>query len=287
MSWHLEIPDEAVVEEIDSTLKAWEGTFGTASGFASGDLGWSLRNGWKPTAEKLRIFASSKSDIGAIGFVESPTALWLTIDPSRLMDTALANAIADESLRSGFSELSTNSTPALVRRELGARGYSVDPSPWDHLWKPLTDADIVDIPGVVSTSTEALIEQRILAQRSAFENSTFTREKWDAMAAGPSFAPPLDLVALDDEGRGVSALTAWLPGPEACGMIEPMGTHAEHQRQGHGLRVLRASFSEMRKLGASGVRVFTTRGNDPAVATYKAAGFRVINLDTTMVRDLP
>jgi GNAT superfamily N-acetyltransferase len=287
MTWELSTPSTTDIPELDDALKCWDGTFGTAAGFASGDLGWALRHGLEEAASLFRVVRSADGTIGAIGYVEGPNALWLTIDPSRLLDRELAEAIADQAVAQEFHEVATAAAPAAIRRSLAARGYAIDPEAWVHLWKPLTDADIADVPGVVATSTPDLIDQRIAVQRSAFAGSTFSLAKWQAMAEGPSFVPALDLVALDDRGTGVSIVTAWLPGPNACGMIEPMGTHADHQRKGHGLRVLRASFSELRKLGASGVRVYTPRGNNPAVATYQAAGFAIIGLDTTMVRSDP
>jgi GNAT superfamily N-acetyltransferase len=287
IQWNLESVGADEIDVVDRVLKQWEGTFGTGTGFASGDLGWALRNGPEATSTLLRVARSSSGELGAVGFVEGENALWLTIDPGQLMDASLAESIADQAVAQGYDEVATAAPPASIRAALGKRGYAVDPSLWVHLWKPLSDADIQDQPNVFATSTDDLIEQRIIVQRSAFENSTFTRDKWNTMAAGPSFVPALDLVAVNDQGAGVAALTAWLPGPDACGMVEPMGTHADHRRQGNGLRVLRACFSELRKLGASGVRVFTPRGNDPAVATYQAAGFLIINLDSTMVRQRP
>lgn len=278
-------PDQ--IPEIDRILKQWEGLYGTDTGFSSGDLGWALRHGPKEATKQLRIVRTKDNEIGAIGTLESPTAIWLSIDSCRLMDFDLAEAIGEAALHAGFDEISTASTPALIRRSLAARGYAIDPLPWVHLWKPLTDADIRDQPNVHSTMNPELIERRIAVNVSAFEGSTFSREKWENMATGPSFVPELDLVALNEDGEAVAALTAWLPGPEACGVIEPMGTHADHRRQGHGRRVLLASFSELRKLGATGVRVFTERDNEAAVAAYHAAGFRVIDLDTTMVRERP
>jgi hypothetical protein len=119
----------------------------------------------------------------------------LTIDPLRLLDRDLAEAIADRAIAQDFNEIAAAPAPAAIRRSLAARGYAIDPEAWVHLWKPLTDADIVDISGVVATSTPNLIAQRIAVQRSAFENSTFTLAKWQEVAEGQSFVPELDLVA--------------------------------------------------------------------------------------------
>jgi ribosomal protein S18 acetylase RimI-like enzyme len=107
------------------------------------------------------------------------------------------------------------------------------------------------------------------------------------MATGPSFRPELDLLAVDESGRGVSALIAWLPGVDMCGMIEPMGTRPDCRREGHGRRVLLASFAAPRRLGATGVRVCTPHSNDAAVATYQTVGFRVITPETTLIQETP
>jgi GNAT superfamily N-acetyltransferase len=231
----------------------------------------------------LKVFMSG-SDIGAIGYLEAPDALWLTIDPARLFDRELARVIADGALEFGWTSISAAGSPAVVRGALGAKGFRIDPDPWLHLWRPLSDADIREHPGVISsTSSESTIQQRIAVQVSAFSNSTFNREKWEQMSQGPAFRAELDLVAVNEEGIGVSALTAWFQGEDACGMIEPMGTHANHRRQGHGRRVLEASFAELRKLGASSVRVYTPRNNLAAVATYHHAGFVTIDYDTTLI----
>lgn len=285
MAWMLHAVESQDINGIDSLLREWEPLSGCASGFQSGDLGWALRHGATTTARDLRRWIDAGGTTGAIGFLEDPTALWLTIDPARLMDGDLAEAIAKDAINDGLTEVGCASTPSSIRVALGRRGFEIDSTPWVHLWKSLVDDDLIEIPGVVTTSSEALIQQRIAVEQSAFENSTFSGEKWRQLAVGPSFRPELDLLAVDEAGEGVAALTAWLPGEGKCGMIEPMGTRADRRREGHGRRVLLASFCALRRLGASGVRVFAVRGNEVAVATYKAVGFRVIDLDTTMVRE--
>lgn len=112
-------------------------------------------------------------------------------------------------------EVSCAGVPAAIRGALGRRGAAIDPAPWLHIWKQLTDDDLIETPGVVSTSTESLIVEWVAVQRSAFGKSTFTRENWESMANGPTFVLGLDLVALDDERR-VSELTAWLSRAGAC-----------------------------------------------------------------------
>ncbi len=284
MNWKLSVPAADQILEIDETLKNWEGDDGTACEFQSGDLGWMLRHGFEDTAKLLSVWRSSDGEIGAIAIAEGTEGIWLQISPALLQDRTLAGRIADDVEHRGWNNVTCPSSPAAIRRELGYRRFSIDQDPWLHLWKPLDDRDIQEIPGVVSTSTDSLIEMRVAVQRSAFERSTFTREKWDQMAEGPSFKREFDLIALNDEGVGVSALTVWLPGPGTCGVLEPMGTSREFQRQGHGRRVLLGAFAALRWNGASSVRVVPPQSNEAAVATYLAVGFLAIDATTVMLR---
>ena len=263
-------------------LAAWDVQDPLGTGLRGGDFGWLCRNGDDWITANTRIWADDAGRVVAGGMIEDQEGLLVQIDPARLDDRDLAAAIVDGVQADGIREVSGPGAPAALRAELARRGAAIDPSPWPHLWRRLTDDDLADDPNVVSTRTDALIEQRVAVQRSAFERSTFTREKWDAMAAGPLFRPELDLLALNDAGAGVAALTAWWSGPGACGVIEPMGTHRDFWWQGHGSRVLRASFAALRRLGAEGVRVFTGRENAAALAAYASVGFRTIGYDTTL-----
>ncbi|MGC4191178.1 MAG: GNAT family N-acetyltransferase [Thermomicrobiales bacterium] len=270
------------MDDIGAALIRWGASDPLATGMQAGDFGWLLRNGAAWMTQRFLVCTDDGGEIVAGGFREGDDGLWLQVDPARFFDASMAQVIVDGLQEVGLREVSGPAAPSAVRAELARRGATVDPDPWPHLWKPLTDADLAEVPNVFSTGEEALIAERIAVQRSAFANSTFTREKWDAMAAGPLFRSELDLVALNDAGTGVSALTAWLPEGMSCGVIEPMGTHRDHWRQGHGTRVLRASFAALRQLGATGVRVGVERKNAPAIAAYLHVGFRVVGYDTTL-----
>ncbi|HWK79415.1 MAG TPA: GNAT family N-acetyltransferase [Thermomicrobiales bacterium] len=276
-------PRVAETDAIGVALLRWGAGDPLGTGLQAGDFGWLQRNGAAWVTENFLVWDDAGGELVAGGFREGKDGLWLQIDPARVQDRDLARAIVDGAQEAGLREVSGPAAPSAVRAELAARGAAIDPHPWPHLWRPLTDADLIEVADVFSTGTEHLIGERIAVQRSAFENSTFTREKWAAMAGGPLFRPDLDLVALNGAGVGVSALTAWFPAGAGCGVIEPMGTHRDHWRQGHGSRVLRASFAALRRLGADGVRVGVERSNAAAIAAYASVGFRVVGYDTTML----
>ncbi|MGB3330272.1 MAG: GNAT family N-acetyltransferase [Thermomicrobiales bacterium] len=276
-------PEGNAIAAFARSMRRWDTQDPLGSGFRGGDLGWAMRDGAAWITANTRIWTDRTGSIVAGGVLEGELGIWMQMEAAHLLDHDLARAIVDDVRGVGIREVAGAGVPSALRAELALRGATIDPDPWPHLWRPLTDDDLVTIPGVFSTATDALIAERIRVQRSAFERSTFSREKWDTMAAGPLFRPELDLVALNDGGAGVSALTAWWTGPGACGVIEPMGTHRDHWRQGHGTRVLRASFAALRRLGAAGVRVGVERQNAAAIATYRSVGFRVVGYDTTMV----
>ena len=284
MSWTLCPVTAGDIEEMDGVLRAWEPVGGVAAGFQSGDLGWELREGAVQLAARLRCWRDDAGNVGALGIMEGPAALWLSIDPARLMDLELAEAIAHHAMTAHLTSVSPPATPAVVRASLGRRGYSAAPDPWLFFWKPLTDADMIDVPGVFATSTPLLRAERIRVQQLASDDHAFGMEQWQRIASGPAFRPELDLMAVNDAGEGVSALTAWLPGPRKCGIIKAVGTHPAFRRQGHARRVLQASFAALRRLGASGVHLFADRDNPAAIATYQAVGFQVLGHDTEMVQ---
>jgi ribosomal protein S18 acetylase RimI-like enzyme len=134
----------------------------------------------------------------------------------------------------------------------------------------------VEDPGVtvelVGPETASL---RAGVQRASFDGSTFTDDRWHAMAAGAPYADARCLLARDQAGQAVAAVTVWSAGPGRPGLIEPLGVHRNARGAGHGRAITLAAAHALRELGASAADVHTPSFNDGAVATYRAAGFEV------------
>ena len=79
-------------------------------------------------------------------------------------------------------------TGALVRELLSAGGWTTD-----ELRKPLR-RDLTEL---------------VEGPAPSFGNSTFTDERWHAMAAGVPYAHAGCLVAYDDQGNAVATVTVW------------------------------------------------------------------------------
>jgi ribosomal protein S18 acetylase RimI-like enzyme len=115
---------------------------------------------------------------------------------------------------------------------------------------------------------------RAAVQRAAFDRSTFTDERWHAMAAGLPYADAQCLVAYDDRDTAVAAATVWSAGPGRPGLLEPVGVHREHRGHGYGTAIAVAAAAALGELGSSSAIVCTESSNVGAVATYKSAGFQ-------------
>lgn len=114
---------------------------------------------------------------------------------------------------------------------------------------------------------------RAAVQRGAFDRSTFTEERWHAMAAGVPYTDARCLVAHDDRETAVAAATVWSAGPGRPGLLEPLGVHREHRGRDYGTAIAVAAATALRDLGSSIAVVCTQSSNIAALATYRSAGF--------------
>jgi ribosomal protein S18 acetylase RimI-like enzyme len=150
-----------------------------------------------------------------------------------------------------------------------------DAEPWTSLRLDLTPP--VPDPGVrIEVVGPSLVAARTAVQRAAFETSTFTDERWHAMARGPAYADARCLLALDARDQAVAAATVWSAGAGRPGLLEPMGVDRDHRGRGHGRAVTLAAAAALRQLGSSYAVVCTPSANVAGVATYVSAGFEPV-----------
>lgn len=276
MTIELETPDGAGLGDAVAALARWQDD---AAPFQlhPGDLGWQWRLGVEATASTTRIWRRD-GEVVAVGELDGHALVRLGIAPDAQRDEELARRLAADLgdpergvLRAGA--VAVEAPPgALLRDLLAAEGWLPDES-WTPLRRPL--ADPVADPAVrIEVAGPGRIEPRVAVQRAAFPRSTFTVERWHEMAAGPAYAQARCLVAYDDAGLAVAAITVWSAGPGRPGLVEPMGVHPEHRGHGFGRAITLAGAVALRELGASSATVCTPTANAGGVATYRAAGFR-------------
>lgn len=261
--------------EAVGVLREWQHD-GAPMQLHPGDLGWYWRTGAEATAAAVRTW-SRDGRILAVGLLDGPGLLRLTIARDAHQDEELARRLVEDTtapergvLPAGQANIEAPAG-ALVQDLLGAEGWSFG-EPWTPLRRDLREP--VEDPGLrIEVVGPERAHVYVAVHRAAFVGSRFTEEGWHAMASGPPYADARSLVAYDEQGDAVAAVTVWSAGPGRPGLLEPMGVHGEHRRRGHGGAITLAAAAALRKLGSSSAIVCTPSSNTGAVATYVSAGF--------------
>lgn len=242
-----------------------------------GDLGWHWSFGAEATARAVRVWRRDGA-IVAVGLLDGPGLVRLSIVPDAAGDEELARQLAADVSRPEHGVLPAGSVAVEARWEgvfrqlLLDAGWQLD-EPWTPLHRDLSEP-VADCGVRVEVVGPEQVGVRAAVQRAAFENSTFTPERWHAMAAGPAYAEARCLVAHDAQGAAVATATVWSAGPGRPGLLEPMGVHRDHRGHGYGRAISVAAAAALREMGASSAIVCTPSANVGAVATYRSAGFR-------------
>jgi ribosomal protein S18 acetylase RimI-like enzyme len=269
-------PGVAGLGEVVGALREWQYD-GAPTQPHPGDLGWFWRFGAEATAAAVRTWGRD-GRILAVGLLDAPELLRLAIAPDAARDEELVRQLVDDLAGPArgvlpAGKVSVEAPPGtLVDDLLFENGWGAD-EPWTPLRRDLTEP--VAGPGVrIEVIGPEQAHVRTAVQRASFDSSTFTDERWHAMAAGLPYADARCLVAFDDRGNAVAAVTVWSAGPGRPGLLEPMGVHREHRGHGYGTAITLAAAAALRELGSSSAIVATPSSNVGAVATYTSAGFR-------------
>src|SRR5690606_10541154 len=271
----LRTPSTDELPEAVNALREWQHE-GAPMQLHPGDLGWFWRFGAEATAAAVRTW-SRDGRVLAVGLLDGPNLLRMTIAPDAMHDEALARRLTEDMAEPERGVLPAGKADveaprgALLHELLPERGWSHE-EPWTPLRRDLTEP--VEDPGVrIEVTGPERAHVRTAVQRAAFGGSTFTDERWHAMAAGPAYADARCLVAYDDQGAAVAAATVWSAGRGRPGLLEPVGADPAHRGRGHGKAVIVAAAAALRDLGSSSAIVCTPSSNTVAIAAYRSAGF--------------
>lgn len=292
MTFVLGTPRVGELSDVVAVLREWQ-CDGTPIQVHPGDLGWFWRFGAAATAAAARTW-SRDGAILAVGLLDGPDLLRLAIAPEAQRDGELAQRLVADVTDPAHGVMGSRTVSvespvgSRVHDLLGDDGWSLD-EPWALLRRDL--AGPVEYPGLrIEVIGPEQAHQWSAVQRSAF-GSTLTDEEaqrcWHAMAAGLPHVDARSLVAYDEQGNAVAAVTVWSAGPGRYGVLEPMGVHREHRGHGYGKAITIAAAAALRELGSSAAAVATTSSNVGAVATYTSAGFKPLPERRDRRRDAP
>ncbi|MFE7129960.1 GNAT family N-acetyltransferase [Streptomyces sp. NPDC057638] len=275
MTITLETPGADRLDEAVTALRRWQDDRAPLH-LHPGDLGWFWRYGTAATATAVRTWTRD-GRVLAVGLLDGPGLLRLTTAPDARRDEELARRLAADItgpergvLPAGKANVEAP-MDALLHASLHEEGWDTD-EPWTPLRRDL-GAPVPD-PGL---RIEQVGPERAHAFadviRASFDGSRFTADRWHAMAAGTPYTDARSLLAYDDRGEAVAAVTVWSAGPGRPGLLEPMGVHRAHRGHGHGTAITLAAAATLRQLGSSSALVNTPSANTAAIATYRSAGF--------------
>ncbi|RNL77742.1 GNAT family N-acetyltransferase [Nocardioides marmorisolisilvae] len=275
MAITLETATPGSLDEVVEAVALWQHDGGGVQ-VHPGDLGWNWSFGADRLAQDVRFWRRD-GEIVAAGMVD---------DESRLIRMSLSEAVGEDEefaqrlhddlvadagvLPGGVSSVEARYGPAF--RDLLRRTGWTDDEPWAplvlDLGEPVPEHGLrIEIAGPDD------VEERAAVQRAAFPTSTFSPERWHAMAAAAPYRRARCLLGYDERGNAVATTTVWSAGPGRPGLIEPLGVHHEHRGHGHGVSITRAAAVALRELGSSMATVCTPAANTGGVAAYAAAGF--------------
>lgn len=166
-----------------------------------GDVGWFWRFGAKRTAEATRVW-SRAGEVLAVGLLDGPDLLRLAFAPDALRNEELAHRVVEDvsmperGVLPGGAVYVEAPIGALVQ-DLLLKGGWESGEPWTLLRRDLA-APVPD-PGVrVEVIGPEQAHEWAAVLRASFDGSTFTEERWHAMAAGAAFVDARCLVARND-----------------------------------------------------------------------------------------
>lgn len=275
MSITLQLATPASLDEVTDAVADWQRDGGPVQ-LHPGDIGWHWRFGAEELAGAVRVWRGD-GQILAVGVVDSGVVR-MALAPSADRDDAFATRLVADLSDPGRGVLPADDGAVearfgtAFRSLLRERGW-VAAEPWTPLSRDLTE-HVEDCRLRVEVGDAHNVQARVAVHRAAFPNSTFTPERWHAMAAAPPYRRARCLVGYDARGDAVAAATVWSAGPGRPGLLEPLGVHRDHRGQGYGTAIAVAAAAALREMEASSATVCTPSNNIGAVAAYASAGFQ-------------
>jgi GNAT superfamily N-acetyltransferase len=272
----LRTPDVGELDGVVRALRDWQDDAAPIQ-LHPGDLGWFWRFGTAATAAAVRTW-SQDGDLVAIGFLDGPEVLRMTVAPQLSRDEELAQQVIADASEPGRGVLPAGKVSVespdgtRVQELLSELAWSAGES-WTPLRRDLNEPVEpsrmrIEVVGPASVSRFTAVH------RSAWSSPRFTDDLWRVMAAGSPFSDARCLLGYDDQDVPVAGATVWSAGPGKPGLLEPVGVHVDHRGRGYGTAISIAATAELRRMGASSAVVCTPSALTGAVATYASAGFR-------------
>ena len=98
-------------------------------------------------------------------------------------------------------------------------------------------------------------QSRMALIKNSFKRDHYPAQKYFFSMQAPSYNPHLDLSVVHPEDGHIAYCMGWINARTGQGVIEPVGAHSGHRRQGLASAVIKECFRRLNRLGAEEVHI--------------------------------
>jgi len=171
-------------------------------------------------------------------------------------------------------------------RMLEGAGYRPSEKWYEHMVRSLEDVPEPSVPEgyrVRSVEGDADIERRVEVHRAAFAPSRVVPESYRAVMRAYPYRTALDNVVVAPDGSFAAFCLCWIDTENRVGLLEPVGTHPAHRRQGLAAAACLAGLRALRRAGADTAVIYSA-GASQAFRVYERIGFKSNSRQVQFVR---
>ena len=162
-------------------------------------------------------------------------------------------------------------------RMLEDAGYLRSQKKWyEHMVRSLDQLPEPSVPAgyhIRSVEGDADVERRVEVHRAAFAPSRVVPESYRAVMRAYPYRPELDNVVVAPDGSFAAFCLCWIDIENRVGLLEPVGAHPAHRRQGLAAAACLAGLRALKHAGADTAVVYSA-GASQALRVYERIGFK-------------
>lgn len=289
---------ETDLEKMCALLQAGEAAPGSAYYIHTGELYYCLFNwldGYDPWQhiylwddpdhpDRLLGWALLSTPWSAFDVFVQP-ALWHTGWACDI-NTWIEEKAIEKARQQGHSKIwrmNVSEADAPLRQHVTARGFQEEPA--YTMLKMECDLGRKIVPSLKPGYATRQVRQHEQAKRAAAQYAAFKMDKpfeeylrqYQHFMTSPAYARGCDWVIVAPDQRFVSFCMVWPDPVTRLGLVDPLGTHPDCQRQGFGKMILETGLQYLQSVGMHSARLIVEAENAAAIRLYESCGFRVKN----------
>lgn len=172
-------------------------------------------------------------------------------------------------------------------RMLEDAGFRPSEKWYEHMVRSLESISEPVVPAgyrVRSVEGDTDVERRVEVHRAAFAPSRVVPESYRAVMRAYPYRTELDNVVVAPDGSFAAFCLCWIDVENRVGLLEPVGTHPAHRRQGLAAAACLAGLRALRGAGADTAVIYSA-GASEAFRVYERIGFKSNSRQLQLVRD--